>query len=281
MNKKNLNIAAVCVVVLLVTFIYTKKHDAAVEAKNNNIAVEQTKGVEEATADQYQQDILASITNQQLESFEKVAASFKKQDNDTLSDKIAKDIFSQYIEYNTSGTLDTATLQQMTLNNMQGQAAYTPKVSVRNLKLAASSVANLKTYTNQIAEIEIGLTKNIAAIANKKDVDIYIKNLYIAASNLYYRQPVPASLAEYHANIINAYRESVTAFNLLGLQTKDPAKALLGVDQAKKAGEALAKNLAEIKNLAKLNKVEYTPADAAYQWINSTEDSTIIKTATQ
>ncbi|MEN9605088.1 MAG: hypothetical protein RJB39_773 [Candidatus Parcubacteria bacterium] len=283
MHKKTLNIAAVCLVILLVTFIYTEKRSGAEAAKEGNIAVEggnKIAGV--VSEDEYQQKILESITKQQLESFEQVSASFKKQDSDTLSDKVAKDVFSQYIQYNTSGTLDTAAIQQMTANNFEGQdLGDAPTVTSRNLKLAASSVANLKIYTNQVAKIQVALAKSIAAVANKQNADVYIKNLYIATSNLYFRQPVPASLADYHANIINAYRQAVTGFNLLALQKKDPAKALLGVDKAKKAGEAISSNLEEIRSVARLNKVEYKKTDPAYQWINSVEDSKIIKTSTE
>lgn len=266
-----------CVVVLLATFLYTKKNNAAIEEKQNNIAVK--GGVVDGLTgvDQYQQNILDSITKQQLESFESVTDSFKKKDTDTLSDKIAKDVFSQYVEYNTSGSLDPDTVKQMTLNNLSGQEAYTPKVYVQNLKLLSPTIGNLKNYANRIAYIQIELDKTIASISNKPNPDEYIKNLYIATSNLYYRQGVPSSIAQYHANIINAYREYVTAFNLLQLQQKDPARALLGVEQAKKAGETIVKNINDIRNVVVLNKITYEPKDAAYQWINPPGNSTITK----
>lgn len=279
MHKKTLNIAAVCFVVLLTTFLYVKKTNTTETEKQNNIALN-SKNTEGKTlaADQYQQNILDSITKQQLESLEKITNSFKKQESDTLSDKIAKDVFGQYIEYNTSGSLDAETLQQMTVNNMAGQIPYTPTVRLNNLKLAAPNIANLKAYTNAVATIQIELDKSIASIAKKPNTDDYIKHFYIAASNLYYRQAVPSSLGEYHANIINAYRQFVTAFDLMQLQQKDPARALLGVDQAKKATDAIVKNLNEIRQIAILNKVEYTPTDPAYKWINPGENSTITKT---
>lgn len=278
MHKKTLNIAAVCVVILLTTFLYVQKSNKTAEEKRNNIAVQGTDAEGKLLAvDQYQQNIIDSITQQQIESFEKVSNSFKKNESDTLSEKIAKDVFGQYIEYNTSGTLDAATLQQMTVNNMVGEEPYTPTVRINNLKLAAPNVENLKIYTNRIAKIQLGLDQAIASVGNKPDVDIYIKNIFIAASNLYYRQSVPSSMGEYHANIINAYRQYVTAFGLLQLQQTDPARALLGVDQAKKAGEAIIKNLNEIRNIAILNKVIYEPTDPAFQWINTTGNSTITK----
>ncbi len=277
MHKKTLNIAAVCVVVLLATFLYIQKDKKATTEKENNISIENAKTTETLQVGDYQQSIIDTITKQQLESFEKVSDSFKKKENDTLSDKIAKDVFGQYIEYNTSGTLDAATLQNMTVNNIAGQIPYTPTVRINNLRLSAPTVANLKTYTNKIAVIQFELDKAIASISNKPNPDIYIKNLYIAASNLYYRQAVPSSLGDYHANIINAYRKYVTAFNLMQMQQKDPARALLGVDMAKKAGDELISNISNIRNIALLNKIVYEPKDPAFQWINANENSTINK----
>ncbi len=277
MHKKTLNIAAVCVMVLLATFLYVQKDKKMTAEKENNISIESAKTNKTLQVEDYQQNIIDTITKQQLESFEKVSESFKKKDTDTLSDKIAKDVFGQYIEYNTSGTLDAATLQNLTVNNMAGQIPYTPTVRINNLKLLAPTVANLKIYTNKIITIQFELDKAIASISNKPNPDIYIKNLYIAASNLYYRQAVPSSLGDYHANIINAYRKFVTAFDLMQMQQKDPARALLGVDMAKKAGDELISNISSIKDIAILNKVVYEPTDPAFQWINANENSTINK----
>ncbi len=277
MHKKTLNIAAVCVVVLLVTFLYVQKNNKTAIEKQNNISIENTQVNKTLQIEDYQQEIIDTITKQQLESFEKVSDSFKKKDTDTLSAKIAKDVFGQYIEYNTSGTLDAATLQNMTVNNMAGQIPYTPTVRLNNLKLSAPTIGNLKIYINKIATIQFELDKAIASISNKPNPDIYIKNLYIAASNLYYRQAVPSSMGDYHANIINAYRKYVTAFNLMQMQQQDPARALLGVDMAKKAGDELISNINNIRNIAILNKITYEPKDPAFQWINTTENSTINK----
>jgi hypothetical protein len=278
MSKKTLNIGALCVVVILIAFVYAGRNKVTGK-QVGNIAVDGSgKVLGTVTDDNYQNDILEAIAKQQIDAFSKLTDSYKKLNTDTLSDKIAKDVFSQYIQYNTSGTLDQDAITEATAQNIQAQTIPHSNVKISSLKMVTGTVNNLKIYGNKVAKIQDTLARGIAYVSKQKNVDIYVQNLYMAASNLYMMLPVPQTLAQNQADIINAYRDYSTSFILLRLQQKDPAKALLGIDQAKTANNTLIAKLNEIQKILKLNKVVYEKTDPAYGWINPIEGSNIIKT---
>jgi hypothetical protein len=121
--------------------------------------------------------------------------------------------------------------------------------------------------------IQNEMNKSIYKIKDKKDPQIYIKNIYKTASNLFLRVSVPESLVREHLGIINGYRDYVTAFELLELQTKDPAKALAGVQTAKEAQDMLVESFSSLKKIVLLNKITYTEKDPAYVWFLESNES--------
>lgn len=283
MHKKTLNLAAVCIVILLVVFVYTQKKEGGAN-KKGNIAIDETgpanaiAGAMITSEDSYQEIVLDSVTKQQLGAFEKIANSYQKKEGDTLSDKISKDIFSQYIEYNSSGQYDSANLKKITEQNVQNQPLAKANVPMKYIKLVPPSVTNLKAYGNNIAAIQVGLDKALGAIAGQPNQDVYIQGLYITTARLFMKISVPQSISTHHINIINSYFDYAYAFTIIRLQDKDPAKALLGVQKAKESNETLVKSFEAIRNIIILNKIQYTIEDYAYKWINGGENSTIIKT---
>ncbi len=277
MNRKTINLAAVCFVIVLVVFVYTqrtKKHSLSVEP---NVAVDKTEilGKVEIDENNYQESIFKAIVQQQLLAFEKINDSYKKKPGDTLTDQITKDIFGEYIQYNVSGELDSKTLSQVTENNIKGQTLPKSSVTLKQIKMTKATLANLKAYGNNMVVIQNSFSKAVASISNKKDQDRYLPALYSKMAVILAKQPAPTVVAQYHLNLINSYRDFAYSFKVMELQSKDPAKALLGVNNAKAASESLVKNFAEIQRVIKLNKIEYSAKEPAYRWINEIDNSII------
>ena len=282
MHKKTLNLAAICIVIILIVTVYSQKNKNN-NARTGNIVIGDEVGgktAEQSTIDEddYQQSIFNTIVKQQLASFEKVTDSYKKKPGDTLSDRIAKDVFGEYIQYNTSGNFSEETLKKLASDGVKGEQIPKSKVTIKQIRLAKATVSNLKVYGNNLVIIQNTLAKAIASLDGKKNSQDYLQALYFKIAVVLAKQPVPAPLANYHLAIINSYRDFAYSFTLLALQEKDPARALLGLQNAKTANDTLLKSFAAIQNIIKLNKVVYEKTDPAYGWINQSENSTIITT---
>ncbi|MES2985901.1 MAG: hypothetical protein V4686_02110 [Patescibacteria group bacterium] len=278
MHKKTFNIASLCVVALLVAFAITQKENKSknfsdnIEAENSVVSAENNKTLA------YQQEILRAVVDQNIKSFEEVSDSFKKKPTDTLSDTISKNIFSQYIEYNSSKSLDVETIQAETVEALKGHPVQKSAVGLQDIKIVGNSVANLRDYGNRVGHLQTEMLKAVFKIQNKSNQHLYIKAIYKTMSNLYLKESVPESLAQDHLGIINAYMDYATGFGLLEVQSSDPAKALSGVQLAKEAQDLLVASLSSVKKIVLLNNIKYTPGEPAYVWFQDGASGTQIKT---
>ena len=278
MHKKTFNIASVCIVTLLVAFAITHKGQET-NVLSNNIEVKDGEKNTKKTTLTYQQEILKTVLDQNIKSFESVSESFKKKPTDTLSDTISKNVFSQYIEYNTSKSLDVETIQEETMEAVKSHPIQKSNIGLQNIRITGNTVANLKAYGNTVGMLQTELIKAINSVKNKENKNIYIKNLYKTIADMYMKQDVPESLAKEHAGIINGYRDYSTAFGLLELQSADPAKALTGVQLAKESQDLLVASLISVKKIVLLNNITYTKNEPAYVWfIDGSSGAQEIKT---
>lgn len=277
MSRKTINLAAICIVIVLIVFVYTQKNKKGSLVVKSNIEVEKTALENKIEIDEtnYQESIFKAIVQQQLSAFEKINDSYKKKPGDSLTDQITKDIFGEYIQYNVSGELNQSQLSQATSLALQNQQIPKSGLTLKNIRLAKATIPNLKAYGNNMIVIQNSLGKAVSTISTKKDQDKYLPALYNKTAEILAKQPVPTILAQYHLNIINAYRDFAYSFKVMELQQQDPAKALLGVNHAKEAGENIVKNFSEIQRIIKANKVEYSSKDPAYRWINEIDNSII------
>ena len=277
MQKKTLNIAAVCFISLLIVFTITQKQSVQ-KGFTDNIEIDESLGSVSGDSFVYQKEILRTVLDQNIKAFESVSESFKKKSTDTLSETISKNIFSQYIEYNTSKSLDTEVIQNETIEALKKHPVQKSTLGVQDIKMIGNSVENLKAYGNTVGMIQTELFKAIDSIKNKKNPSIYIKNLYSATADLYLKQYVPESLSKEHVGIINGYKNYSIAFGLLELQSKDPAKALSGVQLAKEAQDMLVESLVSVKRIVLLNNITYSKEELAYTWFIDESTSSQIKT---
>lgn len=266
MHKKTLNIASVCFVALIVAFVVSKKGSNKNELANNIEVEKNSVNAKNNTTLAYQQEIMKTVLDQNIKAFESVSASFKKQPTDTMTDTIAKNIFSQYIEYNTSKSLDVDTIQQETIAAVKAHPVDRSNIGLQDIRFSGNSVTDLKAYVNVLSAIQTESLKSIDKVKNKNKKNLYIQAIYKTAADLFLNQPVPESLAKDHLGIINGYRDYSQAFELLELQEKDPALALTGVQLAKEAQDLLVASLVSVKNIVLLNKLTFQKGEPAYMW---------------
>lgn len=282
MHKKTLNLLAICIVVLVVAFVYIKKNEPEKKvAYGNNVSVDGAEQGEVARftdEDSYQTDLLQVITEQQVAAFTKVSDSFKKSNSDNLSQSIAKDVFSEYLKYNNSGELDIAQLQNITAANLKNQQVNIPKTSIQALTVIGSTIPNLQQYTKSISEAQQALNKKVASVSKYTNPAPYIRALYTTTAKLLVRVPVPENIAKYHIQLINGLENYAGGIGLMELQAKDPASALLGLQAAQAGNTEVVDALKNLKRIINLNNIVYNKGDMTYAWLLDIADTENIKT---
>ncbi len=264
MHKKTFNIAATCLVVLLLAFVITRKQKTNLYY-TNNIQTDDSS-VDQASSTNYQEQVLQAVVDESIKSFESTSDSFKRKPTDTLSDIIAKNTFTQYIDYNTTENLDVDKITQDTEEALREHPVEKSNITAQDIHITDNSIASLKAYGNTLGMIQTSVVNSIYKVRNTKDNSPYIKNIYKTAGNIYKKIPVPESLIKEHLGIINGYLDYAHAFELLALQDTDPAKALGGVQLAKESQDLLLESFSSVKKIVLLNNITYQKNDPAYVW---------------
>ncbi len=275
MNKHTLNIAAVCVFLIIIVFSVTQK-DKLINKFSDNIVVDEN-GKIITKADKYQENILATVAEENIKNFQKFSKSFQKNSNDNLTDSLSKDVFTQYIKYNTSGEIKSDEIAKITNDLLKNKVQSTNTVKINQIKTTSSSVENLKIYGTNLAIVQDALTKAISNINTKKDKTPYVAAAYRGAAEVLMSVNVPDILADNHLLIINGYLKYSDGMNLLEYQNSDPAKALLGINNLQTATTELTNGFEKIKKTIILNKVSYTADDPGIIWTNSNTNNESIK----
>lgn len=277
MNKKTLNIISVCIVSLILVFSITQKNNKNNILNSNNILVNESGDKIKTKADQYKAGIIDTVSQANVKNFQDFTKTFKKTDGDNLTDTLSKDVFSQYIKYNTSGTISDDDILQATNNIISKSTDISNPVTYTDIQVASPSVSNLKIYGNNIAIIQNSINKGIRSIENKSDKIPYLASIYSKAADLFQEIEVPESLSESHIKIINGYKKYSEGLTMMGKQDKDPATALLGLNKVKTATDEILNNFDNIKKTIILNKVDYTDNDPGFVWTSNDPNNTAIK----
>lgn len=278
MHKKTFNIASICIVILIVVFSITQKQKNNLGYTNNI----QTEGsvigeIEKDASEQYREEVLKTIIEQNIKSFESTSESFKRKPTDTLSEIIAKNTFAQYIDFNTTNSLDVEQIAAETAKALKSNPVVRSNVGIESIKIIDNSLTSLHSYGNQIGNIQDAVAKGVYKIKDRENTLIYIRNIYKTAADLYKKTPVPKGLYKEHLGIINGYMDYVNGFDLLELQDTDPAKALSGIELAKNAQDLLINSFSSIKKIVLLNKIDYKENEPAYTFFIKTAESESIK----
>ena len=276
MNKKTLNIISVCIFVLIVTFSVTQKDKLNLNKYSNNIIVDEN-GKIKTKADVYRDNILETVSEENIKNFKKFSKTFEKNSNDNLTDGISKDIFAQYIKYNTSGEIKESDIINTTQDMLKNKVDLENPIYYKDIQTVASNINNLKTYGNNVAIIQNGVAKGIVSIVNKKNKTPYIANIYKTAAKLLMQIEVPDAISREHLALINGYNKYSEGLLMLEYQDIDPAKSLLGLTKIKSATEEILGSFDKIKKTIILNKVNYTENEPGIIWLMDDKDNTSIK----
>lgn len=275
MNKKTLNIISVCVVSVIIVFTITHKNK--VNKNNSDNIIVDADGKIQTKADQYQANILETIVGENVKNFKKFTATFEKSSTDNLSDGLSKDIFTQYIKYNTSGEIKQEDILSATQDVLKNKTEIKDPAIYSDIKTVSSNLLNLKIYGNNIAIIQNGVNKGINSLNNKSNKTPYIASIYMKTSELLTEIDVPDSLSDTHINLINGLKKYSEGLTMMDQQESDPAKALLGLNKVKDATDEVLTSFEKIKKTIILNKIDYTKSDPGFFWISSNTNNTSIK----
>lgn len=269
MHKKTLNIISVCLVALVIVFSVTQKNKTNL-FNSDNISVDEN-GKVLTKADQYQASILETISEENIKNFKEFSKTFEKNSGDNITDGLSKDIFSQYIKYNTSGDIKPDDILNATQNVLKNKTTVSGAVSYGGIKTVPSTTDNLRIYGNNLAIIQNSVNAGVASLNKKTNQTPYISSIFMRASILITNIAVPESLADSHINLINGYKKYSEGLSMLDQQNNDPAKALLGLNKVKEAtGEILA-SFDKIKKTIILNKdkLNYISTDPGFIFLTN------------
>jgi hypothetical protein len=275
MNKKTLNIISVCVVSIIIVFTITHKNK--INKNNSDNIVVDADGKIQTKADQYQANILETIVGENVKNFKKFTSTFEKSSTDNLSDGLSKDIFTQYIKYNTSGEIKPEDILSATQDVLKNKTEIKDPAIYSDIKTVSSNLLNLKTYGNNIAIIQNEVNKGINSLSNKSNKTPYIASIYAKTAEILTETSVPESLSETHINLINGLKKYSEGLTMMLQQENDPAKALLGLNKVKDATDEVLISFKKIKKTIILNKIDYTKSDPGFFWISKNENNTSIK----
>lgn len=273
MSKNTLNIAAVCVFVLIIVFSITQKNNIVGKFSDNILVDENGKIM--TKADKYQENILATVAEENIKNFQKFSKSFEKKSSDNLSDILSKDIFTQYIKYNTSGEINEKDINNITDNILKTKVEIENPVRINQIKTSASNIESLKIYGTNIAIVQEALNKGLAGITTKKDRTPYVIAAYRGTAQILSQTKTPDMLADNHLLIINGYVKYYEGLQMLQYQESDPAKALLGLNKIQSATSDITNGFEKIRKTIILNKVEYSENDPGKIWTTSDNNTTI------
>ena len=276
MSKNTLNIISTCIVILIIVFSITQKDKFNKGEYSDNIVINEN-GEIKTKADQYKTNILDTVSEANIKNFKKFAQTFEKNDEDNITDSLSKDIFSQYIKYNTSGGMNENDIADITESVLNKKGGVSNPSTYGDIKINTSSTNNLKIYGNDIAIIENSTGKAILALNNKTNKTPYISSIYMEVSKILVTVPVPESLAENHLQIINGLKKYSEGLSMVDQQSTDPAKALLGLNNVKEATDEILVGFDKIRKTIILNKIKYTPDEPGHIWISDNENQSIIK----
>jgi len=275
MNKNTLNIISVCVVSLIIVFAVTKKNNIGGTGSDNIIV--SADGKIQTKADQYQANILETIVDENVKNFKKFTSSFEKNSSDNLTDGLSKDIFTQYVKYNSSGEINQKDVVNAAQDILKNKTEIKNPVIYSEIQTVTSNIDNLKIYGNNIAIIQNGVNKGINSLSNKSNKIPYIASIYMKTAELLTETGVPESLSESHINLINGLKKHSEGLIMMDQQLTDPAKALLGLNKVKDATTEVLTSFEKIKKTIILNKIDYTENDPGFIWISNNANNTSIR----
>ncbi len=220
----------------------------------------------------------------------KISSGSTATQKQSKTDQFSQQFFTNYLEMRKAGTLDQASLDQMTL---EAAAQVTTDTVAETYSLKSirtfpdSDIVAVRRYANDFAAIHTKYqnqysASQIAVPQSGPDfTDPALIKSFERAASLYksmaaelVKLPVPASLAQTDVEILNAYIHSFRGLWAVSATQKDPMSAIKGLGLHTEATATETSSLQFIKQYLISKGISFTSDEPGYFW-NSITNATI------
>ena len=221
------------------------------------------------------QIIAGALADAQINTLGATATNpFAVTPNDTMTDRISKQLFTSYLQSQQADgdiTADSAAAIADDLVNNNIDVSQLPKQNTYTYNqtriVAGSSKTPLQQYGNAVAAV---IRTNFLIVSNNKarysnDL-IGLATIYKNIGAQLMTQPVPADLAQNHLILANSYAGASEAMKMISDQAKDPVKALLGVKTFKETGQVQAEIYTDLAQYFQTNGILFDSSEPGSLW---------------
>lgn len=213
-----------------------------------------------------------AIYNSEAESLEQNASNttpFTIMPGDSVSDRVSKKIFSGYLYADqTDGVTDDSVSQvsDAVISQISQSDLPDPAFSEGEIRVfAPTSKDQVALYGNTVARI---ILDNFNAISNQNssnDLNATAK-VYEKIANSLAQIQTPIEMGTNETSLANSFYMMAQGMKMVGLQTTDPVKALLGIKTLKEVNQSQADVLINMGAYFKNNDIIFANDDAGSFW---------------
>ncbi len=191
-------------------------------------------------------------------------------ENPSSTDRLAQDIFAQYLLKKQQGSEITPADRQQIINSAitrSGGVLNSPQFTLGDIKTTGDSPDSYRVYGNALGK---AIAQNLVSSENEaiimkraleennpeelKKIDTIIDS-YRKTLNVVLLVPAPTTIAQAHLRFINATQTIIDATVSMRMVFEDPVSALQAISSYQTTQSELERTLREIKSFFLLNKV--------------------------
>ncbi len=267
-SKVILVTGAICLSIILASLAYKLTLSQKASAiKNNNIVG--LAGTTTDPADLVNNAIYDSQTASLAENASNTSPFAIKSD-DSVSDRVSKKLFSGYLyAQQTDGVTDDsvgqvsdAVLSQITRNDLPEATFSTSQTKT----FAPTSKDQIKQYGNDVASVIKAYYQEISNDPKYEKDLIGLAKIFKLIGYSIMDQKVPVSLVREHTSLANSYVLTGQGMEMVGDQSKDPVRALLGVKTLKEISQSQTEVLISIGAYFNKNDIIFGNDEAGALW---------------
>lgn len=266
-HARVLVIAAVCISVIGISLSYKISTEKA-GAINDSVTASAGKTQAEIENDK---KIIAALEEARIKSLGLLASTtnpFAPTPKDTISDRFAKDVFAAYLEYDQKGTLPDPDSWVNNLDYLDIGDVQKNKYTLAFLPIFSPQTnSEIKEYGNQFAKTYLDAVMPVDRDPARYQSDV--KNMAPIYKNIgegLMKLRVPSAVASEHLELANQYLKQADAFLLVSGETKDPAKALLGLKVVQDGMQTQIEMFTRIKKYFKDSGIIFESGEPGNFW---------------
>ncbi|MEI6490406.1 MAG: hypothetical protein WCO16_01435 [bacterium] len=267
-SKLILVTGAICLSIILASLAYKLTLSQKASAiKNNNIVG--LGGTTTDPADLVNNAIYDSQTASLAENASNTSPFAIKSD-DSVSDRVSKKLFSGYlyaqqtdgVTDDSAGQVSDAVLSQITQKDLPEATFSASQAKI----FSPTSKDQIKQYGNDVASVIKAYYQQIANDPKyEKDLPSLAKIFKLIGYSIM-DQKVPVSLVREHTSLANSYVLTGQGMEMVGDQSKDPVRALLGVKTLKEISQSQTEVLISIGAYFNKNDIIFGNDEAGALW---------------